>query len=143
MLAVCRNSCKPTNEHLRTFCCFLQARIATADRRAADLDSQLLLLGRALREAEGGALEWQSKARQAEQARQDLGNMVAGSEKAVQQVSRALSCCLLPLSSQLVAALLATLTVLQFVWHPITLITKAVYSDSLYGVTSTGMGTRK
>eukprot|EP00878_Enallax_costatus_P019667 GHUV01020752.1.p1 GENE.GHUV01020752.1~~GHUV01020752.1.p1 ORF type:complete len:800 (+),score=338.07 GHUV01020752.1:19-2418(+) len=63
-----------------------ESRIATADRRAADLDSQLLLLGRALREAEGAALEWQGKARQAEQARQDIGNMVAGSEKAVQQL---------------------------------------------------------
>lgn len=50
------------------------------------MDSQLLLLGRALREAEGAALEWQSKARRAEEARQDLGNMVSGSEKAVQQV---------------------------------------------------------
>lgn len=65
----------------------LQSRAAAAERRAADLDSQLLLLGRAMREAEGAALDWQAKAAKAEQARQELGHMVDGSEAAVKQVS--------------------------------------------------------
>jgi hypothetical protein len=64
----------------------VQAKADAAERRAADLDSQLLLLGRALREAEGAALDWQAKAGRAEQARQDLGGMVDGSEAAVEQV---------------------------------------------------------
>jgi hypothetical protein len=67
-------------------CVALQAKTSAAERRAADLDSQLLLLGRALREAEGAALDWQAKAGRADQARQELGGMVEGSEAAVKQV---------------------------------------------------------
>lgn len=64
----------------------MQSGAAASERRAAELDSQLLMLGRALREAEGAALEWQGRARQAEEARRELGGMVSESEKAVQKV---------------------------------------------------------
>lgn len=74
-------------------CCALQGRASNAERRAAELDSQLLLLGRALRQAEAAALDWQNKARQAEDTRQQLGNMVSGNEKAVQQVRINSSAC--------------------------------------------------
>jgi hypothetical protein len=66
----------------------LQGKAAAAERRAADLDSQLLLLGRALREAEGAALDWQARAGRADAARHELGGMVEGNEAAVKQVGR-------------------------------------------------------
>jgi hypothetical protein len=64
----------------------VQGKAAAAERRAADLDSQLLLLGRALREAEGAALDWQARAGRADAARQELGGMVESNEAAVKQV---------------------------------------------------------
>jgi hypothetical protein len=67
-------------------CAAVQGKAAAAERRAADLDSQLLLLGRALREAEGAALDWQARAGRADAARQELGGMVEGNEAAVKQV---------------------------------------------------------
>jgi hypothetical protein len=64
-----------------------QAKAADAESRAAEAESQALLLGRSLREAESAVVDWQVRARQAEDARQELNQLVGGSEAAVKQVS--------------------------------------------------------
>ncbi|KAF6253880.1 hypothetical protein COO60DRAFT_1462988 [Scenedesmus sp. NREL 46B-D3] len=81
-----------------------EGRAAAAERRAADLDSQLLLLGRALRDAEGAALDWQARAGRAEQARQELGGMMEGNEAAVKQLQADLAQLQLSHSSERAAA---------------------------------------
>jgi hypothetical protein len=53
----------------------------------------MLLLGRSLRDAEAAVVEWQMRARQADDARQELSQMVASSEAAVKQVGAGSDAC--------------------------------------------------
>lgn len=49
------------HHHLRAFRChsLLQSKASSAERRASEAESQVLLLGRSLREAEAAVLDWQ------------------------------------------------------------------------------------
>lgn len=67
-------------------CACVQSRAAAAERRAGELDSQLLLLSRSLHEAEAAALDWQARARAAEESRQELASLLGHNEAALKQV---------------------------------------------------------
>jgi hypothetical protein len=45
--------------------CYVQAKATAAERRAADTESEMLLLGRSLRDAEAAVVEWQVGNKQA------------------------------------------------------------------------------
>jgi hypothetical protein len=65
---------------------YAQSRALDAQRHAADLESNLLLLERSLRESDAAALDWQARAREAESARQEMEQVARSCETAAMQV---------------------------------------------------------
>jgi hypothetical protein len=63
--------------------------VAVAQQRACELDTQLQLLLRSLKEAEAAALDWQSRASQLEDARQELVHMLSSHDAAMAKVGQA------------------------------------------------------
>lgn len=45
--------------------CYVQAKATAAERRVADMESEMLLLSRSLRDAEAAVMEWQVGTKQA------------------------------------------------------------------------------
>jgi len=60
--------------------------VAAAQQRACELDTQLQLLLRSLKEAEAAALDWQSRASQLDDARQELVRLLSSNDTAMKQV---------------------------------------------------------